>query len=226
VFFKSLLFIHVLAGATALFVFWIPLVTAKGGRVHRRVGWVFVAAMAGAAVTAWGVCGFRFAEATDEYQRAPAVFLAFVGLLAINTSWSGLRALRFKHRTTAHYHPLDLGIPLLLLLSGLGIFLYGVQVNVTLLMGFAPVGIVIGALDLAYWLRPPQERMHWFFQHMAGMIGTCIATVTAFLTVNANLMGIQSPYLILALFLAPTAIGVPGMFVWQRWYRRQFAEKP
>jgi len=146
-------------------------------------------------------------------------------LLAINTSWNGLRALRFKHRTTAHYHPIDLGIPLLLLLSGIGIMVYGLQLDVALLMGFAPVGIVIGSLDLAYWLRPPQERMHWRFQHMAGMIATCIATVTAFLTVNANLMGIQSPYLILAVFLAPTVIGVPGILVWQKRYRKQFAEK-
>lgn len=224
-FLKPLLLIHVLAGATALFVFWIPLVTAKGGKVHRRVGWVFVAAMAVAAVTAWGVCGMRIAEATDESQRATAAFLAFVGLLAVNTSWSGLRALRFKQRTAAHYHLLDLASPALLLLCGLGVFLYGYQVNMPLLMGFAPVGIVVGALDLGYWLRPPQEKMHWFFQHMAGMIGTCIATVTAFLAVNAQVAGIRSPYLILAVFLAPTLIGVPGMFVWERWYRRRFAEK-
>ena len=224
-FLKSLLFAHVLAGATALFVFWIPLVTAKGGRVHRRVGWVFVVAMAVAAVTAWGLCGIRLAEATDEQQRAIAAFLGYVGLLAVNTSWSGLRALRFKHRTTAHYQPPDLGIPSLLLLSGFGVFLYGFQMNMPLLMGFAPVGIVVGALDLAYWLRSPQERMHWWFQHMAGMIGTCIATVTAFLAVNASVVGIRSPYLILAVFLAPTFIGVPGMFVWTRWYRSRFAEK-
>lgn len=72
-------------------------------------------------------------------------------------------------------------------------------------------------LDLAYWLRPPQKRMHWWLQHMAGMIGTCIATVTAFLAVNASVAGIQSSYLVLAVFLGPTLIGVPGMFVWQRW---------
>jgi hypothetical protein len=64
------------------------------------------------------------------------------------------------------------------MLCGSGVFFYGLQVNMPLLMGFAPVGIVVGALDLSYWLRPPQERMHWFFQHMAGMIGTCIATIT------------------------------------------------
>jgi uncharacterized membrane protein len=91
---QSLLFIHVLAGATALFVFSVPLVTAKGGKVHRRVGWVFVSAMAVAAVTAWGVCGIRIAETTEEAQRAAAAFLAYVGLLAVNTSWTGLRPAR------------------------------------------------------------------------------------------------------------------------------------
>ena len=220
-----LLFFHVLAGAVALFVFWIPLVTVKGGKVHRQVGWVFVTAMSVAAVTAWGVCGIRIAETTDEQQRATAAFLAYVGLLAVNTSWSGLRSLRFKQRTTRHFHPIDLGIPLLLLVSGLGVFLHGLQVNMPLLMGFAPVGIIVGALDLAYWLRPPQERMHWWFQHMAGMIGTCIATVTAFLAVNASMLGIRSPVLILVVFLAPTLLGVPGMWLWTRRYRRQFTEK-
>jgi hypothetical protein len=43
--------------------------------------------------------------------------------------------------------------------------------------------------------------------------------------VNAQAVGIRSPYLVLAVFLAPTLIGVPGMFVWQRWCRRKFAEK-
>src|SRR5262249_2042862 len=156
-----------------------------------------------AAVTAWVVCGFRIAEATDDNQRGIAAFLAFVGLLAINTSWNGLRALRFKDRATAHYHPLDLGIPSLLVLSGLGILAYGLETNMAVLMGFAPVGIIVGSLDLGYWLRQPRERMHWWFQHMAGMIGTCIATITAFLAVNASATGIESPYLILAVFLAP-----------------------
>jgi len=220
-----LLPVHVLAGATALTVFWIPLVTAKGGKVHRRVGWVFVVAMAVAAITAWALCAVRFCETDDVQQRAYAVFLAFVGLLAINTSWNGLRALRFKNRTTSHYQPVDLGIPLLLSLSGIGVLAYGMAVDMPLLMGFAPVGIVIGLMDLAYWLRPPRERQHWWYQHMAGMIGTCIGTVTAFLVVNASSLGVRSPYAILGVFLAPTVIGVPGLLLWQRAYRRHFAHR-
>jgi len=217
--------IHVAAGAIALFLFWIPLVTSKGGKLHRGAGWGFVSAMAVAAFTAWVIGGIRFAETEEVQQRANAVFLAFVGLLAMNTSWNGLRALRFKKRTGSHRQPLDIGIPLLLALSGIGIVVYGFQINNPLLMGFAPVGIIIGSLDLAYWLRPPHERMHWWYQHMAGMIGTCIATITAFLVVNAVVLGFQSPYLILAVFLAPTLIGVPGLLFWQRQYRKKF-ERP
>ena len=222
---EILLPIHVLAGAIALCCFWIPLVTVKGGKVHRRAGWVFVSAMAVASLTAWVICGIQFAETENVQGRANAAFLAYVGLLAINTSWTGLRVLCFKKRTTRHFHLLDLGIPFVLVLSGVGIFVYGMQVGMSLLMGFAPVGIVVGSLNLADWLRPPTERMHWWYDHMAGMIGTCIATITAFLVVNVSMLGFQSPSVVLAVFLAPTLIGVPGMKLWQRKYRRQFEKK-
>jgi hypothetical protein len=222
---KTLLPIHVLAGAVALCCFWIPLVTAKGGKVHRRAGWVFVTTMAIAAITAWVICGIRYSETDDVHQRAAAAFLAYVGLLATDTSWNGLRALRFKNRTVRHFHPVDIGIPLLLVLSGAGVLVYGIQVNMPLLTGFAPVGVLVGILDLAYWLRPPQERMHWWYQHMASMIGTCIATLTAFLVNNVSMLGFQSPSVILAVFLAPTLVGVPGMWFWQRYYRARFRRK-
>lgn len=219
---EVLLPIHVLAGAIALGCFWIPLVTAKGGKVHRRVGRVFVAAMAVAAFTAWVICGIRFIETDDARHRATTAFLAYVGLLATNTSWSGLRALRFKNRVGRQEHPLDIGIPLLQVLTGVVIVIYGRQVNMPLLMGFAPVGIIVGCLNLGYRLRPPQEKMHWWYEHMAGMMGTCIATITAFLVVNTSMLGFRSPYFILAVFLAPTLVGVPGMLIWERYYRARF----
>jgi hypothetical protein len=214
--------VHVAAGAIALFVFWVPLVTVKGGVSHRRAGWVFVTAMAVAALTAWVICGIWFVESTRVQRRANAAFLAFVGLLALNTSWHGLRALRFKGRKARHRQLLDIGMPLLLVLAGLAIVVYGIEVNNPLLMGFAPVGIIIGTLNLAYWLRPPRERMHWWYEHMAGMIGTCIATITAFLVVNSVVLGFRSPYQLLAVFLAPTLVGVPGLLFWQRYYRKRF----
>ena len=220
--FRILLSIHVLAGAIALGCFWIPLVTVKGGKAHRRVGWAFVASMAVSALTAWVICAVRFAEAKNEYECAFPAFFAFIALLATTTSWSGLRALHFKNRAGRHLNLLDLGIPLLLLASGAGVLAFGIRLNMPVLMGFAPVGIVVGALDLAYWLRPPQERMHWWFHHMANIGGTCIATLTAFLVNNVKMFGFESPSSILVVFLAPTLVGVPGMQFWQWYYRVKF----
>jgi len=48
--FQSVLAVHIAAGAVALSVFWVPLVTKKGGRTHRRAGWVYVVAAATLAI--------------------------------------------------------------------------------------------------------------------------------------------------------------------------------
>lgn len=51
--FQIVLYLHILAGFTALIVFWIPLVTKKGGMIHRRVGWIYVWAMGIVSATAF-----------------------------------------------------------------------------------------------------------------------------------------------------------------------------
>ncbi|WP_258871274.1 DUF2306 domain-containing protein, partial [Halobacillus trueperi] len=50
--FSIMLTIHIIAGFSALAVFWIPLVTKKSGNTHRKVGWVYVTAMYTVAATA------------------------------------------------------------------------------------------------------------------------------------------------------------------------------
>lgn len=44
--------LHIIAGFTALLVFWIPVVTKKGGKAHVRSGWVYVWAMGAVAISA------------------------------------------------------------------------------------------------------------------------------------------------------------------------------
>ena len=62
---------HVIAGVVALASMIVPLVARKGGRLHRRAGWVFVIAMIGGiALVASG------APAHTEAQRSPGVGVA------------------------------------------------------------------------------------------------------------------------------------------------------
>jgi hypothetical protein len=52
------------------------------------------------------------------------------------------------------------------------------------------------------------------------MFGTCIAALTAFAVQNAPRLGLGK--LSLVVWLAPTAVLLPVLAVWQRRYRRRF----
>src|SRR5205823_1960698 len=45
---------------------------------------------------------------------------------------------------------------------------------------FGALGTFSGVQELRKFLRPPSEKNFWWFDHLAGMIGSYIAAVTAF----------------------------------------------
>jgi hypothetical protein len=49
---------------------------------------------------------------------------------------------------------------------------------------FGVLGLGLAGLDLRRFVRPPAHRNAWWFSHMLGMLGSCVATVTAFSVVN------------------------------------------
>lgn len=218
--YRFALTLHILGGTLALLSFWLPLVARKGGPLHRRAGWVYVAAMALLAVTGMYISGWRALWGVPA-QRPFNVFLVFVGLLSASAATMGLRVLRAKGRTGVHRHPFDLGLSALLLLASLSLMLYGLRARVPLLVGFGPVGVLTGAGQLYYWLRPPTTRLHWWFEHMGSMGGSTIAVVTAFLVINAPRLGLQT--FGLGVWLAPALVGIVAFRLWNRYYRRRFA---
>ncbi|RYZ43474.1 MAG: DUF2306 domain-containing protein [Myxococcaceae bacterium] len=209
---------HIASGVIAFITLWLPLVVRKGGVLHRRVGWVYVGAMIATAFSALCISGWRFVQAPLE--QPVALFFTYLAVMSASSASLGVRVLRTKTRTGANKHPLDVGLSALVLLMGLFTGAYGVWLGVPLLWGFAPVGILTGTGGLYYWLRPPQERMHWWFEHMGAMVASGIGTVTAVLVVNAKHFGIEG--LQLALFLGPTVVGVGGLKLWTRYYRQRF----
>jgi cytochrome c-type biogenesis protein CcmH/NrfF len=59
--------------------------------------------------------------------------------------------------------------------------------------------------------------MQWWQEHLANMMTSGIAALTAFLLVNMR------PNLVV--WLAPAVVGGAGILLWQRYYRRKFAEE-
>jgi uncharacterized membrane protein len=213
-----LLYTHIAAGSLGLASMLIPMVAPKGGALHRRAGWVFVVSMGTVAVTALFLCTIRLMVDPTAEGRMSAIFLGFISILTGTAVSAGVRVLRTRNRTTAHLHWWDVGLAAVLLASGVGLFGYGLSVAQPLLIAFSVIGVVNGSSALRYWLRPPQTKMHWWFEHMGHMIGASIAATTAFLVQIANNSGGQT----LLVWLAPTLIGVPGLALWRAYYRRRF----
>lgn len=215
---KAILVLHVAAGSLALASMLIPAVTRKGGRVHVRAGWVFVAAMAVVAVTALVMSGARLLFDPSPEGRDGGFFLMAVSVLTATSVSTGVRVLRFKARTGPHLHWWDVGLPAVLTLFSAGLGAYGVWRGNGLFIAFSVIGLVTGGGALRYWLRPPTTRMHWWFQHMGSMLGGIIAATTAFFVVNAGNLGLWP----LAAWLAPAAIGTTAIVIWTNHYRKMF----
>lgn len=181
--------IHIVAGGVALATFWIPWVVEKGARLHRRVGWVYALAMAIVSVTALVSCIWRSFDASpDNDQRAQ--FLGLIGLLSAANVSCGVRALR---ATSARGRSLwDLAIAFLLFAAGVLSAVVGASHRRPLWCIFGAGAALGGFAQLRYWLRPALTRADRILQHMSGMGTSCIATVTAFLVVNVDNLGLRA----------------------------------
>ena len=183
--FQSVLAVHVAAGAVALLVFWVPLVTKKGGRMHRRVGWVYVAAAGTLAVTGFLLC-IRLVSSGSPLRWRAGIFLAYVSVLAGASAQLGVRALQTKGRAGASRGAIDLVPPLLLVAGGVALAAFGICRSTVLYVLFAGLGVVLGLSHLRFWLTPPAHERAWFLAHMSGMGTSCITTVTAFVVVQCT----------------------------------------
>ena len=218
---QPILAIHIAAGSITLASMLIPMVAPKGGRTHRRAGWVFVASMAVVSVTALLMSAGRVLFDPRPEAKEFGCFLFVVALLTGSAVSAGVRVLRFKNRVTRRLHWWDTGLPVVLAAASLGLGAYGLAQSKVLFVAFSGLGLLNSAGSLRYWLRPPSSPMHWWFEHMNGMLTGCIAATTAFLVIGGGRMGI----LPLVAWLGPAAIGGPAIALWTRYYRRLFALK-
>jgi hypothetical protein len=176
--------------------------------------------MATVSVTAIGLAVWRLMYDPRPEARTAAIFLLYIALLSGTAVSSGVRAIKAKRRTTAHRHPWDIGLPLLLTIASVMIAAFGVRTGQVLFAVFSLIGFVNGTTSLRYWLRPPDSPMHWWFAHMNGMLGGCTAALTAFLVVNASTLGLWP----LAAWLGPGVVLGPLTSIWTNYYRRKWSQ--
>jgi len=229
--FRILLALHVAGGSAALVSMFIPMFTRKGGRTHVRAGWVFVAGMATVSMTALLLCGWRLLFDARPEARTAALFLFYIAILLAAGVSTGVRVLQVNRRAKALRHSTaavappfraaiwDLGISSLLLATSIGMAAFGLATGTALFVAFSLIGLLSSAGQLRYWLTTP-THMHWWFELMSSMLGSCIAAVTAFLVVNTERLGASPGSLLI--WLGPTLVGTPVIAIWTAYYRRMF----
>lgn len=195
--------LHVVFGSLALVVGVGPLLTAKGGRAHRRWGQAFLLlAVVVLASAILGLVVFNFRP-----------FLSVIVLLSVYQAVSGYRVLRTR---TSGPTWLDGVFSGLFLLGGL-LFLYAlprIHLVWSPVVMYSTLGVLLTmtAYDLsrfgwlAYW-----RRSAWLYEHIWKMVSTYAALLSAF---TGTVLAAYQPYsqfvpsllgtLVALLFLAQT----------------------
>jgi uncharacterized membrane protein len=212
-FVRFTLWIHILAGTVALVVAPIALLTLKGGPTHRRWGKVYFWAMAVVAATALVV----------GYWRS-LLFLMLIAVFSFYFALSGYRVLYRKRPDLGQRaSSLDWAAAVIALTASVALIVLGFTQPIrtfqrlsTVAKVFGFVGLTIAGLDVWQFLSPPEDKRAWWYKHMANMIGSYIAVVTAFSVVNFLFLPTTLRW------LWPTMIGTPAIAIWITYYKRRF----
>jgi uncharacterized membrane protein len=215
----AFLAVHITAGAGALVLAPLALVTAKGGKAHRLWGKIYFWSMTVVAVTAMVMAIYR-----------PILFLALVAVFSFYSAFVAYRVLGQKAAWKGEpvIRPLDWTAAVICFVSSAALALLGV-VRPELVQNLRIPAIVFGAIGMriaagAMWnfTHPPKEKMFWWYAHLQGMIGSYIAAWTAFcvVTIGPRFHGAWW------IWVLPTAIGVPAIIATTAYYKRKFTPKP
>jgi uncharacterized membrane protein len=214
---RSLLVVHIAAGFGAFLLAPVALATAKGGRAHKRFGMIYLWSMGVVAATALPMALYR-----------PVLFLALVAVFSFYVAFAGYRVLKLKSLARGgSAKPIDW-------IAGLIAFSAGAAL--ALLAWFRPaaiqhmgvVAIIFGLLSMRIssanmwsFVRKPKDKMFWWYNHLAGFIGSYIAAWSAFSVVTLpRLFGNH-----LWLWIWPTAVGVPAIVITTAYYKRKFTPR-
>jgi uncharacterized membrane protein len=238
----SLLFvIHIIFGSMALILFWVPIVTKKGGLDHRKFGRHYANTMyAVAASGALMALMVIFAplvikhqlvnENTDTKQfvlnlRIFWSFLLYLSLLTFVNVRHGILVLKNKkqHSNMRQWpHLFSIG---LLLVGGLLLFSLGITYSNTLHIIFGVLGTVLAIQSSRFCLAKSVPVNRWLVEHIGSSIGSGIGAYTAFMSFGDRSMFGNIGKWQFVFWVAPGVIGAIASARMSRKYKNGLAAK-
>lgn len=237
----TLLYLHIVLGAIALVVYWLPIFARKGGPLHIKAGQLFYAIMLVIALSGVSLCLIGLFNPTGIYAagrnltdveltrllawRIP--FTQFLLLLSVLT-WVTVRhavgvlqakADRQQLRRLSYQGPVLLMFPLSAYVA-----YQGIHLGMPLLTIFAFVSLSTGTSICRYVYKKHIKPREWIIEHFTAMIGSGIAVYTAFFAAGGRrLLSTLLPNNGLMLtWLAAPIIGVTAILLLKRYYQRKY----
>jgi uncharacterized membrane protein len=214
---KVVLGVHITGGFSAFLLAPVALMTAKGGKQHRRWGMVYLWAMGVVAATALPMALYR-----------PVLFLALVAVFSFYACFSAWRVLALKDLPKGgSAKPIDwaaAGITFTTsaCMAGFAVFKPSVVQHmgiVAIVFGAIGMSLALGQMRSFVW--KPTEKMFWWYTHLGNMIASYIAAWSAFSVTTLSVVLGHSWYV----WLWPTMIGVPAIALTTAYYKRKFAPR-
>lgn len=201
---KIFLVLHIIGGSLSLFTGFLVVLTKKGNQRHRKLGKVFYYCMLLTTSSSLVLAVIK-----------SGLFLFCIGIFSFYQTYMGYRATKNKALQATASDKLVWAIAFVN--------------SVVMISTLNPVLMVFGALSTVNTLRQfAQQRQlngsaapagEWLQLHIGMMMGAFIATVTAFIVVNAP-DNLETMYAVL-LWLAPTLILAPLIVFWSIKYKKR-----
>lgn len=204
--FNTLLFVHIVGGAISLLLGSYILLTKKGGKTHRLLGNIFFISMLASSMVAIPMSFIH-----------PNYFLFVIAIFTIYMLLTGKRYIKKTNLTVIK--PLDWILTGAMLVAAIYFITFSIynfinhnNFGIPLLV-FGVIGLLYVTQDYKNFKGKSKIKNFGLTMHLQRMIGSYIASATAFLVVNNTLL---PPILA---WLLPTIILVPLIIKWGRKYR-------
>jgi len=215
------LFSHIAAGVMALISGILPMVSKKGGKLHRITGKLFF----------WSMFWVFVSSIISFFFFRGNFFLLVIGIFSFHMCFTGYRVLYRKQPGDETW--VDWAGAIITVLAGIGVEIYGIYlfqkhgsqpiVILSIIFGFFTVKNGYSDIKM-FRMEEMDSKMWWFYHHINAFCGAFIAALTAFLVnaVSRHLTG----QLVWMIGLLPILLAAPGIAFWIRYYKKKFGDLP
>ncbi|MGF1455441.1 MAG: hypothetical protein ACFB6R_08705 [Alphaproteobacteria bacterium] len=219
--FEIFLIGHIVAGAFGLLVFWLPVLSRKGGRLHRRWGRYFTYSMliTGTLAAGMGLTTLVEPMATHPHVDDPDIanpatirglfgwMMVYLAILTVSLAWHAIETIRHKKTRARTATPFAVGLQFVVMGLAANCAVQGLLLGQPIMVGISAVGLASGPLNLYYMWRAAPPAHSYLMEHVRTGIGAGVSVYTAFLAFGAVRL-MPSEAFNPVMWAVPTVLGI------------------